>query len=133
MVDVSTIFLFADKLLIPIPSFNSIEEIKTISNLGAKYLTPIVLNPSETISNSLFSIGRVLDTAWIWILNNVLVPILVLLFTALFFVGQYYLIKIYIWVGKNLYSKLFEIYLFFHSSPQVERLARKSIQLFSTK
>jgi len=80
---------------------------------------------------SIFNPLNVMAEIWFWLLYNVLSPLLVITFTVLFFVGQYYLIKGYIWVGKHILVKLFDVYLMFHDDKTVKGIAEKGRKLFT--
>jgi len=48
-------------------------------------------------------IGAVFNEIWVWLLYNLLTPIILITFLILFFVGQYYLIKAYFFIIRKSY------------------------------
>lgn len=70
-------------------------------------MPPKLLDLGTTINN--LGIFNPIIEIWNWALYNLISPIFMIVFLILFFVGQYYLIKMNIYVFKNLGIKIFSI------------------------
>lgn len=60
-----------------------------------------------------------------WILNNFVIPIIAIIFLVLFFVAQYYLIKIYIYLIKNVIGKVINWYQKLVQNKHMNKLINK--------
>lgn len=69
-------------------------------------LVPKTLSPASIISDVGNAIVSPFITIWNWLLYNFISPLLVIVFVVLFFVGQYYLLKMYFkffqYIGANI-------------------------------
>lgn len=86
------------------PSLNSVlyNVVERFSSLAVSSIGGGIFNAFTNLVNSI----------WLWVLYNLISPLLVILFVILFFIGQYYLIKLYIkifqYIGINV-IKLFNL------------------------
>jgi len=59
---------------------------------------------------------------WEWLLMNILTPFLLLAFLILFFVGQFYLIKLYFYVGKVFILNLIKLFNLVMKSKYIKKI-----------
>lgn len=100
---------------------NSLSQVPLLGTILDSYVSGstigeiIVLNSQSLNSgfmfNSIFdSLTNVIMEIWLWLLYNLITPILLISFTIAFFVGQFYLIKLYIWIFKNTILKIVKVW-----------------------
>jgi len=82
-----------------------------IEDISTKVVTFFsAINPANALEGVMNGFTNTITGIWLWILYNLISPLLVIVFVILFFVGQYYLIKLYIklfeYIGLNM-IKLF--------------------------
>lgn len=103
------------------PLLNTIDFVYGSLSDGASIINlPIVnLGIASSISNS---IGNVFNNIWLWLLYNLITPILLIVFVILFVAGQYYLIKAYIWIVKNIVLNVLRGYNSISKSAKVKQI-----------
>lgn len=88
----------ATALLYPLLGTETIGEVLVLANKS--------LSPANLVSSVGNTIVSPFIEIWNWLLYNFISPLLVIIFVVLFFVGQYYLLKMYLkffqYVGANI-------------------------------
>lgn len=88
------------------------------TELGSGIIEQIVnnpslsLNPFTIIDNSFYSLGNIFTDIWTWLLYNLITPFLVIVLTIIFFIGQYYLIRLYIILFKFIFKSSLETHYY---------------------
>lgn len=62
------------------------------------------------VGSSIGGFTSIIGEIWAWLLFNIITPVMVIVILILFFVAQYYLIKMYIFVIKNVINKILDSY-----------------------
>lgn len=81
--------------------------------------------PSNALLSLSVSLSNVLNDIWLWLLYNLLMPIMIFIMIALFFVAQYYLIKAYIYVFSNIINKCIGLFGVITNSKKFINLKKK--------
>ena len=71
------------------------------------------------------SFANVMTGIWQWLLYNLIAPLLLILFIVLFLVGQYFLIKAYYFLIKNVVLRVISMYNMLIDSPRIKSFVNK--------
>ena len=107
MVAITTIIIVATVLAVGVPTGVTIYE--SISSGSVVILDPVSLAVSKLSTSLADGLGLIFTGIWDWLLYNIIAPLLAIVFVALFFIGQYYLFKLYFFAGKFVFNKIFSI------------------------
>ena len=97
---IQEIYIYSHKiisaLLNPVSYLSQQSATAVINNLPEVNLVP------SFFSGALHSIAYIFTSIWNWLLFNILSPILVIIFIAIFIIAQIYLLKFYFFILKNI-------------------------------
>lgn len=102
-----------------------------VGDVVVKELVPQALQTGNIIENFGLQLGIMINDIWNWILYNIFIPIMLLAYLILFFVGQYYLIKLYIFISRNLFTKITSAYNTLTEREVIDKNIRKVFTIFS--
>ena len=98
----------------PILNFPAVNELIESVNYSFEEVS---LNPVNLLTSTITN--PILDI-WAWLLFNLITPILLIVFLILFFVGQYYLIKLNITLIKYTFINIVKLVNFVLDSPRIK-------------
>lgn len=82
---------------------------------------------SNVIEDTFQTIASPFVDIWNFALYNIISPILLILFVILFFIGQYYLIKLYIKLFQWVFGNLFKLIDLILESKKIKSIIEKLI------
>jgi hypothetical protein len=98
----------------------SIEEVTVFVKESLSSLSPVPF-----LDGILNGFTNMISNIWFWVLYNLISPLLVILFVVLFFIGQYFLIKLYIKLFQYIGLNLIKLFNFIIKSSIVKKVVNE--------
>lgn len=106
------------------------KETYRLINTQIKEGSAILLDVIEvSVSNFGTNLGYTMTTpfilAWNWVLYNILTPLILMVFLIGFFIGQYYLIKLYFKMFRLIVLNIIKLFNLISKSPKIQSFITK--------